>query len=37
MRRILVDRARNAAKRGGERRVDLESRHLAVPPRRRYA
>src|SRR6516162_8882271 len=34
MRRILVDhaRARNAAKRGGGRRVDLESHHLAVPP-----
>ncbi|HJT30943.1 MAG TPA: ECF-type sigma factor [Pirellulales bacterium] len=34
MRRILVDRARarNAAKRGGGRRVDLESRHLVVPP-----
>jgi RNA polymerase sigma factor (TIGR02999 family) len=32
MRRILVDhaRARNAAKRGGGRRVDLESDHLAV-------
>jgi RNA polymerase sigma factor (TIGR02999 family) len=35
MRRILVDRARarNAAKRGGGRRVELESRHLAVSPR----
>src|SRR3954447_9082923 len=34
MRRILVDRARarNAAKRGGGRRVDLESRHLVVFP-----
>ena len=35
MRRILVDhaRARNAAKRGGgQRRVDLESNHLAVYP-----
>jgi RNA polymerase sigma factor (TIGR02999 family) len=34
MRRILVDRARarNAAKRGGGRRVDLESHHLAAPP-----
>jgi RNA polymerase sigma factor (TIGR02999 family) len=34
MRRILVDRARarNAAKRGGGRRVDLESHHLAVLP-----
>jgi RNA polymerase sigma factor (TIGR02999 family) len=34
MRRILVDhaRARNAAKRGGGRRVDLESNHLAVSP-----
>jgi RNA polymerase sigma factor (TIGR02999 family) len=34
MRRILVDRARarNAAKRDGGRRVDLESHHLAVPP-----
>ena len=34
MRRILVDRARarNAAKRGGGRRVDLETDHLAVPP-----
>src|SRR5215469_13709078 len=34
MRRILVDhaRARNAAKRGGGRRVDLESKHLAVSP-----
>jgi RNA polymerase sigma factor (TIGR02999 family) len=32
MRRILVDhaRARNAAKRGGGRRVELESGHLAV-------
>lgn len=32
MRRILVDRARarNAAKRGGGRRVDLESHHLAI-------
>jgi RNA polymerase sigma factor (TIGR02999 family) len=32
MRRILVDhaRARNAAKRGGGRRVELESDHLAV-------
>src|SRR6516164_4884722 len=32
MRRILVDhaRARNAAKRGGGRRVDLESDHLVV-------
>jgi RNA polymerase sigma factor (TIGR02999 family) len=32
MRRILVDhaRARNAAKRGGGRRVDLESGHLVV-------
>jgi RNA polymerase sigma factor (TIGR02999 family) len=35
MRRILVDhaRARNADKRGGGRRVDLESNHLAVAPR----
>jgi RNA polymerase sigma factor (TIGR02999 family) len=35
MRRILVDhaRARNAAKRGGGRRVELESRQLAVTPR----
>jgi RNA polymerase sigma factor (TIGR02999 family) len=35
MRRILVDhaRARNAAKRAGGRRVDLESGHLAVSPR----
>jgi RNA polymerase sigma factor (TIGR02999 family) len=34
MRRILVDRARarNAAKRGGGKRVELESHHLAVPP-----
>lgn len=34
MRRILVDRARarNAAKRGGGRRVDLESHHLAIEP-----
>ena len=34
MRRILVDhaRARNAAKRGGGRRVDLETDHLAVTP-----
>jgi len=35
MRRILVDhaRARNAAKRGGgQRRIDLESDHLAVYP-----
>jgi RNA polymerase sigma factor (TIGR02999 family) len=34
MRRILVDRARarNAVKRGGGRRVDLESKHLAVSP-----
>jgi RNA polymerase sigma factor (TIGR02999 family) len=34
MRRILVDhaRARNAAKRDGGRRVDLESRHLVVAP-----
>src|SRR6187397_1977469 len=35
MRRILVDRARarNAAKRGGGRRVDLESDHLvSLPP-----
>ena len=34
MRRILVDRARarNAAKRGGGRRVELESHHLAVQP-----
>jgi RNA polymerase sigma factor (TIGR02999 family) len=34
MRRILVDRARarNAAKRGGGRRVELESHHLAVHP-----
>jgi len=33
MRRILIDRARarHAAKRGGGRRVDLESDHLAVP------
>lgn len=32
MRRILVDRARarNAAKRGGGRRIDLESHHLAI-------
>jgi RNA polymerase sigma factor (TIGR02999 family) len=35
MRRILVDhaRARNAAKRGGGRRVGLETDHLAVTPR----
>jgi RNA polymerase sigma factor (TIGR02999 family) len=35
MRRILVDRARarNAAKRGGGRRVELETGHLAVTPR----
>src|ERR1700722_12788088 len=34
MRRILVDRARarNAAKRGGGRRIDLESNHLSVSP-----
>jgi RNA polymerase sigma factor (TIGR02999 family) len=34
MRRILVDRARarNAAKRGGGRRVDLESDYLVSPP-----
>jgi RNA polymerase sigma factor (TIGR02999 family) len=34
MRRILVDhaRARNAAKRGGGRRVDLGSDHLVSPP-----
>jgi len=34
MRRILVDRARarNAAKRGGGKRVDLESHHLTVSP-----
>ena len=34
MRRILVDhaRARNAAKRGGGRRVELESDHLAITP-----
>jgi RNA polymerase sigma factor (TIGR02999 family) len=34
MRRILVDhaRARTAAKRGGGRRVDLESDYLASPP-----
>lgn len=34
MRRILVDRARarNAAKRGGGQRVDLESDHLAIAP-----
>src|SRR5215472_511361 len=34
MRRILVDhaRARNAAKRGGGRRVPLESGHLVSPP-----
>jgi RNA polymerase sigma factor (TIGR02999 family) len=34
MRRILVDhaRARNATKRGGGRRVDLESGHLVVAP-----
>ena len=34
MRRILVDRARarNAAKRGGGRRVELESHHLAILP-----
>jgi RNA polymerase sigma factor (TIGR02999 family) len=34
MRRILVDhaRARNTAKRGGGRRVDLESGHLVSPP-----
>lgn len=34
MRRILVDhaRARNAAKRGGNRRVDLESNYLAIEP-----
>ncbi len=34
MRRILVDRARarNAAKRGGGRRIDLESDYLAVLP-----
>src|ERR1700733_1952750 len=35
MRRILVDhaRARNAAKRGGGRRVELETDHLAPTPR----
>jgi RNA polymerase sigma factor (TIGR02999 family) len=35
MRRILVDhaRARNAAKRGGGRRVDLESGHVAITSR----
>jgi RNA polymerase sigma factor (TIGR02999 family) len=35
MRRILVDhaRARNAAKRGGGRRVELETDQLAVTPR----
>ena len=35
MRRILVDRARarNAAKRGGGRRVDLETEYLATTPR----
>src|SRR6516162_9781546 len=35
MRRILVDhaRARNAAKRGSGRRVELKSEHLAVTPR----
>jgi RNA polymerase sigma factor (TIGR02999 family) len=34
MRRILVDRARarNAAKRGAGRRVELESHHLAIDP-----
>jgi RNA polymerase sigma factor (TIGR02999 family) len=34
MRRILVDRARarNTAKRGGGKRVELESQHLAVLP-----
>jgi|HubBroStandDraft_5_1064220.scaffolds.fasta_scaffold20323_3 RNA polymerase sigma factor (TIGR02999 family) len=34
MRRALVDRARarNAIKRGGGKRVELESHHLAVPP-----
>jgi RNA polymerase sigma factor (TIGR02999 family) len=34
MRRILVDhaRARNAAKRGGGRRVELEREHLAIAP-----
>ena len=34
MRRILIDRARarNAAKRGGGRRVDLDSQHPAVLP-----
>jgi RNA polymerase sigma factor (TIGR02999 family) len=34
MRRILVDRARarNAAKRGGGRRVELEPHHLAIQP-----
>jgi len=34
MRRILIDRARarNAAKRGGGRRIDLDSDHLAVLP-----
>ena len=34
MRRILVDhaRARNAAKRGGGRRVELEPHHLAASP-----
>ena len=34
MRRILIDRARarNAVKRGGGRRVDLESNHLVVNP-----
>lgn len=33
MRRILVDhaRARNAAKRGGGKRVELETDHLAIP------
>jgi RNA polymerase sigma factor (TIGR02999 family) len=34
MRRILVDRARarNAAKRGGGRRVEMESHYLAIQP-----
>jgi RNA polymerase sigma factor (TIGR02999 family) len=38
MRRILVDRARarNAAKRGGGKRVELESHHLAVAPPDNY-
>jgi hypothetical protein len=36
MQRILVDRARKAAKRGAGKRVDLETEYLAArPPDRR--